>query len=527
MSEGNIIGADSINKQPPLEQCKVEKEFFFCIFFDGTKNKLNTQQDIAKRERSGGNTATSTWRQKDTNVAGLSLLVDDKTIYADYKIKYYKHFYIEGPGTTYDGDKKEKGSFEEFKSLPSKIVGQAIGTWSQGVIAKVARGVSEVHTFLSGKNLTMEERQKTKLHFCVYGFSRGATCARLFSYLVVRDRNQTIPVEECFKKFLAQNHFSNNRLTFLDSFKKENRIVEFLGIYDTVSSIGIIDEVGITNIKLFQNSTIFHNLNARDYGLYSPQMANVNRTFHICALDEFRKNYALTDVGKTVPPKCIELFVPGCHSDIGGGYEDNLDDTVCIKYSNAFGITKMATKDPRYPQKGTCPINKQNLVALGWAFEKKWYEEIWDKAEDIYYMQWYNYTISFSRTISRGISNITLVMMWKRTHLDVNKIWGCDVFNDYADLDEFYIPSDLLPYAKKWRNVQDLKIGNRYWIIPGMSLDSQDYQYLRRKYIHFSASDRVLKSIINEPSWKDNILSRIIYHGDGNDCGFHYMQDYA
>ena len=544
----NVIDAKSADKKKPLEVQDVEKEFFISVFFDGTNNKMNTKQETAKPQNKdaqafGGSVAklpsvdtnrngNTPLRQKDTNVAALSCLVDNKKVREGGKVKYYNHFYIEGPGTTYDGDKKDKGWFQKLKDKPSEVVGMAVGTWGQGVIAKVARGVSEVHRYLYG-NTQQRERPKVVVHFCVYGFSRGAACARLFAYLVARaaDNNATIALESVFKDYLydGAKKLYTSRLTFLDDFNKANRIVEFLGIYDTVSSIGIIDETGISNVKAVEdNVTIFHNLNARDYGLYSPQLGNVHRTFHICAMDEFRKNFAITDVGKKVPASCIEVFVPGCHSDVGGSYEDAQDSTVCLKYINGFKWTKLVMKDPRNPEKGTGNVNKENLLALGWAVEKSWYKEAWDgisSYDDNFLMNTFQATVSYTRTVKRGLSNITFVMMWDRTHKDVSKVWGCDVFNDYFPLDDFQIPMALSSTAKLM-NANNLPTGKRSWIIPGNSLDSEAYKTLRSNYIHFSATDRLGISIVNAPNWKDNILCRIVYHGDRNDSSIHYMQDY-
>ncbi len=527
----NVIDAKSTNRQQPLEVQDVEKEFFISVFFDGTKNKMNTQQATAQIQNDG-----TPLRQKDTNVAALSCLAENKTIRENGKIKYYYHTYIEGPGTTYDGDNQNKGWFEKLKDIPSKeigkVIGMAIGTWSQGVIAKVARGVSDVHRYLYNRT-EQRERPNVVVHFCVYGFSRGAACARLFAFLVARasDNNATIALESYFKKYLdgEAKGLYTNRLRFLDDFNPANRIVEFLGIYDTVSSIGIIDEAGISNVKAVEdNTTIFHNLNARDYGLYSPQLGNVHRTFHICAMDEFRKNFAITDVGKKVPANCIEVFVPGCHSDVGGSYEDAKDSSVCLKYINGFRRTKLVMKDPRYPDNGTGNVNKKNLMALGWAVEKSWYEETWDGVSsynDNILLNTFQATVSYTRNVKRGLSNITFVMMWDRTHKDVSPVWGCNVFNDFYPLDDFVIPSALSSTAELM-NANKLLLGRRSWIIPGNSLDSKDYRILRSNYIHFSATDRLGISIVNAPNWKDNILCRIVYHGDRNDSSIHYMQDY-
>ena len=523
----NVINAKSTDTQKPMEVQDVEKEFFISVFFDGTNNKMEYRQD-GTQTRNGG----TSLRQKDTNVAALSCLAENKKVRDGNKVKYYYHIYIEGPGTTFDGN-NERGWFEKVKDKPSEVIGLALGTWNRGVIAKVARGVSNVHRYLNG-NTQKNERPKVVLHFCIYGFSRGAACARLFAFLVARaaNDNETLAVESSFKGKLdgAAKKLYTSRLTFLDEFKPANRIVEFLGIYDTVSSIGIIDETGISSVKAVEkNTTIFHNLNARDYGLYSPQLSNnVNRTFHICAMDEFRKNFAVTDVGKKVPEKCIEVFVPGCHSDVGGSYEDSKDSSVCLRYINNFKWTKLVMKDPRYPEKGIGNVNKKNLMALGWAIEKAWYEDLWDgvsSLEDNILLNTAQATVSYTRTVKRGLSNITFVMMWNRTHKDVSKVWGGNVFNDYFPLNDFIIP-DALSSTAQLMDANNLPTGERSWIIPGKVLDSSAYRNLRSNYIHFSATDRLGYNIVNAPNWKDNLLCRIVYHGDRNDSGIHYMQDY-
>lgn len=552
----NVVNAKNCDKSSRKEPKNVEKEFYISVFFDGTSNKMNTnaQQNLAENARSSAKVgagsvaeapklrfSTNQLTQKDTNVAALSTLTENKLVNADGKKKYYYHTYIEGPGTTYDGYNKDKGWFEKLKGYPaekaSSVIGMALGAWNQGVIAKVARGVSDVHRFLNG-HTNQKERPTTKVHFCVYGFSRGAACARLFSYLVARaaDDNKTIAFENDFKAYLdgPAKTLQTDRLHFLDEYTPQNRLVEFLGIYDTVSSIGLIDEKGTSIDGEFEASDLLvhHNLNARQYGLYSPQLGNVKHTFHICAIDEYRKNFAITDVGKKVPGTCIEVFVPGCHSDVGGSYEDGLDSTGCLKTELNDKPTKMAMIHPVYPEKGTGEVNRENLLALGWAVEKGFWEGVGENLTSNFTisrhptLNWIQDTISFKRTVKRGLSNITMKMMWQRVNNDVAPIWGKKPFCDYRQLSDFNIPSELKTYA----NLMDsgkLSYGERRWLLPGGSLSSASYSWLRSSYIHFSASDRIGISLVNGPNWKDNLLCRIVYHGDRNDSGIYYMQDYA
>lgn len=52
-----------------------------------------------------------------------------------------------------------------------------------------------------------------------------------------------------------------------------------------------------------------------------------------------------------------------------------------------------------------------------------------------------------------------------------------------------------------------LSKGGRYWLFP------TNYESLRMKYLHFSASDFVLP--VNAPGYdEDDVMCRITYHGD-------------
>ena len=531
----SIIDASSCKKENRKEPQKVPKEFFFCVFFDGTGNKMNTQQAKAASVRGNGNNS-SQLRQRDTNVAALSTLTKNRKEAKDGIQKYYYNIYIEGPGTYYN---EGQAWYEKIINYPadkiSSLVGSALGRWNQGVIAKVSKSVSMIHTFLNG-HTQKDERKTTKLHFNVFGFSRGAACARLFAYLVARakDGYSSIKYESYFNDYLegAAKSLYKGKLCFLDDFTPVNRIVEFLGIYDTVSSIGITDSGTANNGKTDVRDYLqYHQMNAHDYGLFSPHLSNVKRTFHICAMDEFRKNFAITDVGKNVPATCIEAFVPGCHSDIGGSYEEDADKTGCLKHTINGKPTKMMMKDPRYPARGTGNVNKENLLSLGWAVEKGFWGTVGDGVTSLFEydrdpaMNFFQDTISFKRDVKRGLSNITLKMMWQRVNNDVMQVWGSKPFSNYQQLTDFIVPKELRPYA----NLMDsskLSYGKRYWIIPGGSLNSESYRLLRSQYIHFSATDRLGTSLVNAPNWKDNLLCRIVYHGDVKDSGVYYIQDY-
>ena len=118
----------------------------------------------------------------------------------------------------------------------------------------------------------------------VFGFSRGAALARKF-----------------VSQLLAED---------------ENRTVSFLGVYDTVAAMNGIHRPGehVSSDVLFENGT----LNAR-----------VERAVHLVALDEDRIPFTptLINVDRNRPNCILEVWMPGVHSDVGGGYwMDGLSD---------------------------------------------------------------------------------------------------------------------------------------------------------------------------------------------------------
>lgn len=78
--------------------------------------------------------------------------------------------------------------------------------------------------------------------------------------------------------------------------------VDFLGLFDTVSSFGGDFYENVDELVLnFDN-------------------AKISKVFQLCAADEYRSNFALTAI-KSAHAKGAYRIIPGAHSDIGGGYE--------------------------------------------------------------------------------------------------------------------------------------------------------------------------------------------------------------
>ncbi len=125
---------------------------------------------------------------------------------------------------------------------------------------------------------------RTSDRVVVFGYSRGAALARKFVSLALREG-------EC-------------------------AAVEFLGVFDTVAAMDGIHRRGeqaVTDV-VFENGTLH------------PQ---VRRAVHLVALDEDRVLFTPTLINRDaeVPDRILEMWFPGVHGDVGGGYwHDGLSD---------------------------------------------------------------------------------------------------------------------------------------------------------------------------------------------------------
>ncbi|MGL4751780.1 MAG: T6SS phospholipase effector Tle1-like catalytic domain-containing protein [Aeromonadaceae bacterium] len=133
-----------------------------------------------------------------------------------------------------------------------------------------------------------------KLEFDVFGFSRGASAARQFVNTL--DQQADHPLVEAVAK-----ETSIRLKAGFDWASREDCRIKFVGLFDTVCS-SLLEARSVT---------------------LAPDCAE--RVVHLTAKDEWRYFFALTRItndveGKKIASNFTELALPGCHSDIGGGY---------------------------------------------------------------------------------------------------------------------------------------------------------------------------------------------------------------
>jgi hypothetical protein len=134
------------------------------------------------------------------------------------------------------------------------------------------------------------------IYVSVFGFSRGATQARAFVNWL-----------QSLCKLDAQLQGKAGHMS-LGGFNVE---FDFLGLFDTVASVGIANALGVFN----------------GHGAWADTEDSLRippgvKCLHLVAAHELRRSFPVDaiSVGGALPEGCQEVVVPGVHSDVGCGY---------------------------------------------------------------------------------------------------------------------------------------------------------------------------------------------------------------
>lgn len=546
------IGGKDIEKESMLQEMTVV-DIYIGIFFDGTNNN-KVQAAIGRRFRQESKVnakgfayvdqqsqeqllqddrkryAISSKSKDEAENREVAEILDDKVsdeVYGKYRnsnsqnVSYTNVAILESfyktDATHYSLYVEGSGSDMDFDSTGADFIGLALGAGDNGVVAKVGKALDFISNFILSSK---PNGQKYRLHFDVFGFSRGATAARIFNYIVYSDK-------------IAQKSGNEELKKNSDSFVKklqpekdiESKEVEYLGIFDTVGSVGVV-----------------HSDNVAQYGLWATDMCR--RVVHLCGMDELRKNFAIIDIESSVHSNGLELFLPGCHTDIGGGISMGRDEPAIINKVDFAGVKIVSQKvkntmltpmnfflrenedntrqnlrficvDPANPDTQQ-PVTVDTLIEMGWIDEDKQVDEFNESlAGNLgnYYTEG-TFNISMFRHVRYGYSNVSLALMVEDAVKE-----RCDMFNFRTEL--FPIPTDNIVeevYNKAKTQMQSGRSGR-------IAISPSDYAHLRRKYLHYSANERLatLSSnqwLVNAPyvynsedQDEQSILTRLVYQG--------------
>jgi hypothetical protein len=297
-----ISSEKQASQTPPATTCQQCLTLNF--FFDGTGNNLDA--DVGTMQHS--------------NVARLfqSRLADEKTLGRF-------SFYIPGIGTYFKeiGDKGHNKLGLGMGYMGQERLDWALKQFDDALSAAEKRAENPTNKILGIK-------------LSVFGFSRGATSARAF----VRELSKRCTTTQGECRLKAGNYPME---------------VMFLGLFDTVASIGLPMSANNTPVKTtagwystketldvraassecgvlaiaFGEPGADPAPGSRDGhgswadGLEVPAPTFVKRCVHMVAGHEVRNSFPVDSAlfGTSYPNGVIEMVYPGAHSDVGGGYQ--------------------------------------------------------------------------------------------------------------------------------------------------------------------------------------------------------------
>jgi len=199
-------------------------------------------------------------------------------------------------------DERQFKFYSDGPGIGGHILASAVGT---GVNVRVQRGYDWcVENYEDGDRIFL------------FGFSRGAFAARSVAGMLravgLLRKNAQATKDDAFAVYQR----AKDDPAAAAAFKAANSTdvkVHFVGVWDTVGSVSLPLALTLNSIPLAP----FHDVSL------GPHIVNA---FHAVSIDEERWDFQptyfnayLAQPGQTVE----EVFFPGVHSDIGGGYDDD------------------------------------------------------------------------------------------------------------------------------------------------------------------------------------------------------------
>lgn len=129
--------------------------------------------------------------------------------------------------------------------------------------------------------------------------------------------------------------------------------IHFLGVWDTVGSLGIPAELGALGLLQSANRRQFHDTTLGN---------GVTHARHAVSIDEARSTFVPTLWTKVAPERDVkQLWFPGVHADIGGGYADrSLADITLEWMLNEAKACGLGVRDSAWGQLNPDPLGRIN-----------------------------------------------------------------------------------------------------------------------------------------------------------------------
>ena len=302
---GSGSGRGPAAQRPPVQNARI------VLFFDGT---LNNKYNVRARQRGvlPANIRTADADERgsyDNDMSNVARMFDGSASSPGYNGKPYDRFtpiYIEGIGTS----NRSGGGVGETDST----YGSATGEGATGIPRKVTSGINQAFNALNGMPTA---KPFEYIHLDVYGFSRGAAAAR---NCIHRTLNQTSAGRQrrpSLRQRLTSGGYTVNDVKF-----------RFAGLYDTVASYGVIHRNDTAELRL-------------------TAVSSVDQTIQIAAAEEHRANFRLTNINSASGERSFEVYLPGVHSDIGGGYRSPASASLLLWTESSLRGTSHSSEEGR------------------------------------------------------------------------------------------------------------------------------------------------------------------------------------
>jgi hypothetical protein len=400
----------------------------FSLFFDGTLNNRTNTLSRQKKSEDYEDLSSSIFDSCDsyendfTNIALLEWQLATK----QKGYEKFKALYIEGIGT------------ENNEADSVVIAGASRGKGDTGIETKVEKALKQVYLYII-KNI--ENDRAITIHLDSFGFSRGGAAARHFIH----------------KAIIHRQYYLRGKLKKAGYEVKSIR-VRFVGLFDTVASFGVN-----------------HSNDTKELNLDAIKLAE--KVIQLAAAEEHRKNFRLTNINSALKQGIgDQYFLPGVHSDVGGGYRDNYKENSLQLFDiDSIGWNSEEKKEA---------IRRERK----WLIEQGWYTT--DELEET---NFWNEVIGNRKSIRNTYSRIPLHLMAKFANEETGLEFSKNLNKKYP------VPDDLKEVETKIinyiANVEQSKPSDWFNKVNPI------LKKLRHDFLHFSA---FYGSVSNKPQFSNN-----------------------
>jgi len=244
-------------------------ELYYAIFFDGTgNNMLNTDDIIAASTVESMRALLARGDSYGNDYSNVAKLYRLKRNSPAEELRIERKLYLDGIGTSRNGS--------------DSTYGFATGRGDYGMEARCLQALNRVR----GEARTISRGADCRaitLYLDLFGFSRGAAAARHCVHLILE--------------------------ADLTELKVEQKNIRFVGLYDSVAAEGAMHSNDVDDLHL-------------------NRLGVAEKVVQYAAADEFRSKFELVDINSAVSAGVgTQHYLPGAHSDVGGGYAQNLRET--------------------------------------------------------------------------------------------------------------------------------------------------------------------------------------------------------